>query len=147
MLQPQFCKDLTRKNSFLRSGLGSSQYFGTGTRHSLEDLHQCGKMVKNKTQKILGLIPPFVEATWEILVGGPFCPPPTPSSWIGLRKVSANSFFHDIFCMIFQENFSSCYILLTDQVLLFDCLYFWRYWAICVLQSFSSQLWLNEFSN
>ena len=29
------------------------------------------------------------------------------------------------------------FILMTDQVLFFPCLYFVRYWAICVLQSFA----------
>ena len=29
--------------------------------------------------------------------------------------------------------------ILTDQVSLFDCLYFSRYWAICLLQLFVKQ--------
>ena len=41
-----------------------------------------------------------------------------------------------IFCMIFQERYFSCYVLLTDEILLLGCLYFLRYWAICVLQFF-----------
>ena len=32
--------------------------------------------------------------------------------------------------MIFEENFFSRYILLTDQISLSDVLYFLRYWAI-----------------
>ena len=39
---------------------------------------------------------------------------------------------HNILCMIFQENYFSC--LLTDQILLSVCLYFLRYWPICVLK-------------
>ena len=41
-----------------------------------------------------------------------------------------------IFCMIFEEKYFSCYILLPDQILLSGCLYFVRYWAIRVLQFF-----------
>ena len=40
----------------------------------------------------------------------------------------------------FQEKCFSCYILLTDQISLSDCLYFLRYWAICVLQWFVNQV-------
>ena len=36
-----------------------------------------------------------------------------------------------IFCMVFNKIFSS-YILLTDQIPLSGCLYFVRYWAICI---------------
>ena len=39
----------------------------------------------------------------------------------------------------FQEKYFSCYILLTDQISLSDCLYFSRYRAICVLQLFVNQ--------
>ena len=45
----------------------------------------------------------------------------------GLRIVSPL-----LFCMIFQEKRFSCYILLTDQIPLSDCLYFLRYWSIGV---------------
>ena len=33
-----------------------------------------------------------------------------------------------------KEKGFSCYILLTDLMSLSDCLYFSKYWAICVLQ-------------
>ena len=49
------------------------QSFGTGTRYEL--LHQCGKSVKTKSQKFLGLIPTFVEVKGEKLVGGLFASP------------------------------------------------------------------------
>ena len=49
-------------------------------------------------------------------------------------------FLHHILCMIFQEKCFSCYILLTDQISLSDCLYFLRYWALCVLQFFVNQV-------
>ena len=45
-----------------------------------------------------------------------------------------------IFCMIFQEKDCSCYILLTDQISLFDCLYFAKHLTICVLQFFVNQV-------
>ena len=34
----------------------------------------------------------------------------------------------------------SCYTQLNEQILLLDCLYFLRYWSICVLQLFLNQL-------
>ena len=37
------------------------------------------------------------------------------------------------FCMIFKEKCFSCDIPLNDQISLPCCLYFVRYWAICVL--------------
>ena len=44
-------------------------------------------------------------------------------------------FLQHILCMIFQKKkCSSCYNLLPDQISLPGCLYFLRYWAICVLQ-------------
>ena len=46
---------------------------------------------------------------------------------------------HNIFVWIFKKTFPSCYILLTDEILLSDCLYFSKYWAICVLRLFANQ--------
>ena len=45
---------LPEKPPFLRGGLASSSIFGTGTRYKLEILHQCGKRVETKSQKVLG---------------------------------------------------------------------------------------------
>ena len=45
-----------------------------------------------------------------------------------------------IFHMLFEEKYFSCYILLIDQVSLSGCLYFVRYWAICVLLLFVNQV-------
>ena len=39
----------------------------------------------------------------------------------------------------FSRKTFSCYILLTDKISLSECLYFWRYWGICVLQLFIHQ--------
>ena len=36
-------------------------------------------------------------------------------------------FLHHILCMIYQKIYLSCYISLTDQISLSDCLYYWRY--------------------
>ena len=44
---------LTRKILFLGVVFVQVQYFGTGTRSELEILHQCGKRVKTKSQKLL----------------------------------------------------------------------------------------------
>ena len=57
----------------------------------------------------------------------------------GLKKAKKMSGTSLIFCIIFEEKYFSCYILLTDQILLPDCLYFFRYWRICVLFLFVVQ--------
>ena len=38
-----------------------------------------------------------------------------------------------IFCMVFEEKYFSCYIFLSDHISMSGCLYFVRYWKICVL--------------
>ena len=43
------------------------------------------------------------------------------------------------FVYVFQKKCFSCYILLTDQISVSDCLYFSRYWAVCVLQLIVNQ--------
>ena len=45
-----------------------------------------------------------------------------------------------IVSMIFQEKCLSCYILLTDQILLPYSFYFSRYWTVYVLQLLVSQV-------
>ena len=50
-----------------------------------------------------------------------------------------DQFLHHNLRMIFQEKYFSCYILLTYQISFSNCLYFSRYWAICVLQLFVNQ--------
>ena len=53
-----------------------AQQLGTGSRYGLETFHQCGKRVKTKVRKSLGLIPTFAEVTEENLVArGAFLPP------------------------------------------------------------------------
>ena len=52
----------------------------------------------------------------------------------GLGLVSPPDFVHD-----FSRNMFRMYILLTDQILLSDSLYFLRYWAIWLLQLFINQ--------
>ena len=44
-----------------------------------------------------------------------------------------DKFVQHILHMIFHEKYFSCYILITDQISLSDCLYFLRYLGICVL--------------
>ena len=41
-------------------------------------------------------------------------------------------FLHHIFRITFQQKCSSSCILLTDQILLSDCLYIFRYWVIAM---------------
>ena len=66
---------MTRKNTFLRGSLGQVRQFGNDTMYGLDILHQCGKRVKTKSQKVLGLICTFLEFIGEKLVG--FFLPPT----------------------------------------------------------------------
>ena len=54
----------------------------------------------------------------------------------GLRIVSPPYFLYDFS----RKEFL---MLLTDQILLPDCLYFMTYWAICVLQLFFSQVTMS----
>ena len=53
----------------------------------------------------------------------------------GLEIVFLPSFVYDL-----SRKCWSCYILLIDQILLLDFLYFLRYWEICVLQLFVNQV-------
>ena len=48
------------------------QQFGSETRYKIQILHQSVRRVKTKSQKVLGLIPTFVEVTGQKLVGEPF---------------------------------------------------------------------------
>ena len=52
----------------------------------------------------------------------------------GLGLVSQPHFVYD-----FSKKSFSCYILLTDQISLSDCVYFSSYWAIWVLKLFVYQ--------
>ena len=55
----------------------------------------------------------------------------------GLGKVSPKHFAYDFLRKMFPILYS---INVTDQISLFDCFYFLRYWAICVLQLFAFQV-------
>ena len=44
------------------------------------------------------------------------------------------------FVYIFEEKYLFCHIQLIDQVSLSGCLYFVKYWAICVLQLLVNQV-------
>ena len=48
------------------------------------------------------------------------------------------------FAFDFSKKYLSFYILLIDQILLSDCLYSLRYWAIYVLQLLVSQVVTSE---
>ena len=54
----------------------------------------------------------------------------------GVGIVSQSHFTNDFSRKLFLMLYS--YILLTDQISLRDCLYFFRYWVIYVLQLFVS---------
>ena len=53
----------------------------------------------------------------------------------GLGLVSLSHFANDFA----KKKCCSYYVLLTGQISLSDCLYFSKYWAICVLQLFVKQ--------
>ena len=54
----------------------------------------------------------------------------------GLGLVSPPHFVNDFS----RKMFLMCHVIqLTDQISLSDCLYFLRYWTICVLQLFVNQ--------
>ena len=63
-----------------------------------------------------------------------------------LEKGIVNS-FSNIFCTIFLEDCFSCYVLLTVQISFFDCLYFLRYWTICLLSLLVSQVLMSYVSS
>ena len=54
----------------------------------------------------------------------------------GLGIVSSPQFVYDFL----RKMFLICDILLADQIALSDCLYFLRYWSLCVLQLFAFQV-------
>ena len=57
-----------------------------------------------------------------------------------------HQFLQHILYMIFQEKLFY-YILLNDQISFSDCLYFFRYWVIRVLQLLFPRLWRHKFWN
>ena len=59
----------------------------------------------------------------------------------GLGIASSSHFVYD-----FSKTCFSCYIVLSDQIPLPDCLYFLRYWSICALQLFFSQVVTSQIS-
>ena len=70
------------------------QKFGTGTRYSLEILHQCGKRVNTKSQKVLGANS-YICKSYRGKTGtrGAFCH--FPPSWIGLIQSGTLSQYID----------------------------------------------------
>ena len=58
----------------------------------------------------------------------------------GLGIVSPPHFASDL-CI--KKKCLPCYIVLTDQISLFGCPYFLRYWAICLSQLFVPSLKLT----
>ena len=86
--QPQFCKDLTRKNTFF---LGWSWLkfndLGLALGTNLKFYTTVAKRLKLKVRMFWGLSPRFVEVTGEKLVGESFCHL-LPPSWIGLIRIN-----------------------------------------------------------
>ena len=94
LLQPQFCKDLTRKTAFFEGwswfkfkNLG----FALGT--NLKFYTSVEKESKLKFRKSLGLIHTFVEVTGEKLVEGLFCSPHPPQPTPILNRINRKLYF------------------------------------------------------
>ena len=49
-----------------------------------------------------------------------------------------------LFVYHFSRKMFLMFVLLTDQISLSDCLYFSRYWEICVLQLFVNQAMTSQ---
>ena len=49
-------------------------------------------------------------------------------------------FIQNFFCIIFEEKYFCCYILLTDQITISCSFYFALYWVICVSKLFVNQV-------
>ena len=60
----------------------------------------------------------------------------------GLGIVSLAHFVYN-----FSRKMFSCYTLLTDQISLSDCFFFFRYWSICVLKLFLNQVVTSSILN
>ena len=88
LLQPQFCKDLTRKTA-LFEGWSWFKFnnLGLALGTNLKVYTSVAKGLKLKVRKFLGLIPTFVEVTAEELVRGPFCSPPPSSILNSVKKI------------------------------------------------------------
>ena len=85
--QPQFYKDLTKKTIFFEGRCWLKfNNLGLSPCMALAFYKSVTKGLQLKVRKFLELIPAFEELTGEKLVGGPFCPSPTPS-WIGLNTI------------------------------------------------------------
>ena len=83
---PQFYRDFTRENNFLRSGLRLKLIIWACTRCAIEILHQCGKRVKTKSQSILGANSYVCRSYREKLVVGVFFRPLPPPSVLSSFK-------------------------------------------------------------
>ena len=59
------------------------------------------------------------------------------------KDMGSRSLYH-ILCIIFQEKYFSCYILLTGRISLSDCFYILTYWVKYVLQLTVSQVVMSE---
>ena len=81
MKQPQFYKDLTRKNAFFE-GWSCFKFnnLGVALGKNLKFHTSVAKGLKLKVRKFWGLIPTLVEVIEEKLIEGAFFPSPPPST-------------------------------------------------------------------
>ena len=109
-----FYMDFTRKTAFFE---GWSWFkfnnLGLVLGTNLKFYTSVGKGLELKVRNFGGLVPTSVEVTGEKLVGGFFCPPPSPPSWIGLKSISNHH--HHLHLIKFQFGSSAKLIILSQN--------------------------------
>ena len=92
-------------------------------RYDLKILHQCGKRVETKSQKVLEISPTFVKVTWEKLVGREEGGGGLPPSILNRVKVIGKLLTFNIFSCLVQV-FSLLILLLKFFLWFSSQLYF-----------------------
>ena len=121
--QPQFYKDLDRRNSFFGGGLGSSSIIWDW--HQAQTWNFTPLWQKTKGQKVLGANSYVCRSYWGKTGRGPFCP----SCWIGLIRISiiiAKHFLYlvyvrpcldvDLFMMYLCDLFFFLTLIIINQI-------------------------------
>ena len=136
------------KNSLIRKLRLISEFMTWQTGQQIVTMHILLNISRSKGNQIMKF-----GQTWEIVreilsnyITFRTVDPERCSVWIFYKKVW-DQFPYHILCMIFQEKYFSCHILLTDLISLAGCLCLVRYWSIFCCNYFLSSLWRHEFRN